>query len=390
MPVKIPQTVVHHVADNEVAQYKASADKAQAAPLPQIAENATSKIKDAEFQQAHRKAGLIAAHGNRTCGVAKAQAVTSVANGLAETAYDGMFVGANGHAYTANTPLDQIPAIMPPPNSKGATIPRVVYVNGINTDKQTHYDNMKLIAKITHAPVVGIHNSTGDSPNMMARVYNDLKQCAWDKIDYGRNPAHDTLTRTIVGELRQGHSMHIMAHSQGGLITARSLNWAKSILLKDEVVERRAKLSEILKVVPHEEQQRMLNEIDAEAEKKVQQMLSKIKVETFGAASGAYTDGPQYVHYINDADNVPARFGVGNRGDTKNNWRAGKDAVVRQFNATYPSLNPFDHFVAPHAIDNCYMSYRVPFAQARKEGSTIMNSPVRPFPVAGYQINEAE
>lgn len=341
--------------------------------LPFDPENSSGRAGEFNQQASQLKFTLLSGNPTdqaRLTNVATVSSAAPVAEGKSEVSYDGMFVGANGRAYTDNTPLNQIPAVMP---AKGATMHRVIYVNGIVTDKKTQFDNMQVIANATGAPVIGIHNSTEG-------FAKDIKQCVLDKKNIGKNAAHDTLTQTIVSELRQGHSLHIMAHSQGGLITARSLNWAKKILFNEEIKKTGGQFNPMSR---------------RRANAEVERMMGKIQVETFGAASTAYTNGPRYVHYINNADNTPTKLGLGEQTDAN---VAGKNAVVKHFRADFPGKKIFgtipdytkvnDTFNAPHSIDNCYMSYRIPFAQAWKEGSGFMTSPVRPFPRAGYEIHE--
>lgn len=339
---------------------------------------ATSKIGELKLQSGQQKAILLA-QANQMNAASKIKYSVPVAEGRSEVSYDGMYIGANGRAYTSVTPLAQIPAVMP---KQGATTKRIIYVNGITTPKSTHYQNMKDIANDTGAGVIGIHNSTNGTGW-------DLVQCAKDKADVGKNPAHDTLTQTIVSELNQGHSVHILAHSQGGLITARSLRWAETLLYKQEIAKRGSMINPLIK---------------REAREEVQRLMGKIRVETFGAAAASYPDGPRYVHYVNDADKVPTQFGIGDSNSPVVKWVAGKDAVAKHFKADFPGKklmdvipnytptgkNLMDLNFAPHSIENCYMSYRLPFAQARKEGSGFMNSPVRPFRRSGYEIHEKQ
>ncbi len=73
-----------------------------------------------------------------------------------------------------------------------------------------------------------------------------------------------------------------MALSQGGLITSRALEDVKQHLIDDG-----------------------LSRAEAEAR------LSRINLETFGAAAWNYTDGPRYGHHVNALDPVSTLFGQG-------------------------------------------------------------------------------
>lgn len=369
-----------------VTQFEAKVDQSiQQKPAAEAGhltvDNSTNKITDLNFQSAQRKFALTANQANACLNVHTA---TPVADNLPEKAYDGMYVGANGQAYSSNTPLSQIPAVMP---RKGATLHHtILYVNGITTDKPGQFSNMQVIANTTGAPIIGIHNSTEGAAN-------DIKQCALDKIDCGLNPAHDTLTKTILSELKQGHSVHIMAHSQGGLITARSLARVETILYKQEIAKRGSMLNPFIKSAANEE---------------VQRLLGKITVETFGAASTAYIDGPHYIHYINNADNVPVQLGLGSSDMAGTGMtQPGKNATVLHFRAEFPGQKKFndyfardpkewpgmfgtdqgmDKFLAPHSIDAVYMSYRIPPAQATREGSHFISTPAHPLRRVGMEV----
>jgi hypothetical protein len=121
--------------------------------------------------------------------------------------------------------------------------------------------------------------------------------------------------------------VHLKGHSQGGLITSRALNH----------VANRLRLE------------------DGLSKADTQKLLSKVNVETFGAAAWTYPDGPKYVHYVNDKDLVPGLFGLG-----KFNFldHAGKDAVVRRFDS---GSNPGE----AHGLGSAYLPARVPFDEAR-------------------------
>jgi hypothetical protein len=237
-----------------------------------------------------------------------------------DTVYDGAYVGAGGKTYPPTTPLSEVDGVKP---SNGAR-PNgtIVYVNGINTTKETQSNSLQKIADKTGANVIGIHNATEGT-------VKDLAQCVGDKLDIGKNPAVDTVADTVYKELKAGRGVHLMAHSQGGLITSRALNDVKNRLrMEDGMSKQQAKA-----------------------------LMANVSVETFGAAAVRYPDGPQYVHYVNRADPVPSLVG---QGAVKNPFSdPGKNGVVHRF--TEAHLNP----IASHSFDDLYLNRRVPFAQAR-------------------------
>ncbi|ATB30216.1 hypothetical protein [Melittangium boletus] len=242
--------------------------------------------------------------------------------GKSDKVYDGVMVGAGGQTYPAGTPLSQVPGVTPRNNPNPTET--FVYVNGIQNDKDTQFNSMQQIADRTGAKVVGIHNATEG-------IVSDLAQCVTDKLDKGKNPAVDTLADTVYNELKAGRDVHLVAHSQGALITSRALNdVAKRLRIEDGLSK-------------------------AEVEKK----MSGLKVETFGGAAAHFPDGPQYVHYVNNKDIVPTWFGQGN-GKGVDEWArdGGKGAVIRRFDFG-SGIN------GAHSLAEAYLPQRLPFDQAR-------------------------
>jgi hypothetical protein len=244
-------------------------------------------------------------------------------NSKPDRLFDGQFVGTQGQTFPPGTALGQIPGVTPKGNPNPSET--ILYVNGIMTPLEGQLKEMQAIADTSGAKVVGIHNSTQG-------LVTDLAQCVTDKLDKGINPAVDTLADTVYSELKAGRDVHLMGYSQGGLITARALfDVANRLRLEDGM-----------------------------SKAQVEELMSHLKVETFGAASTKYPDGPQYVHYINEADPVPTLTGLGGSLDPLAFLKdAGKDAVVRRF--TDGNLNP----ISNHMLDTLYMKHRVPFEEAR-------------------------
>ncbi|MFL5349209.1 MAG: hypothetical protein ACJ8AT_30785 [Hyalangium sp.] len=236
---------------------------------------------------------------------------------------DGKFVGTQGQTFPPGTPLSQIPGVTPKGNPNPSET--ILYVNGIMTPLDGQMKEMQSIAETSGAKVVGIHNSTQG-------LATDLAQCVTDKLDKGSNPAVDTLADTVYSELKAGHDVHLMGYSQGGLITARALDHVQQRLRAEDGLSK------------------------ADTEK----LMSHLKVETFGAASTHYPDGPQYVHYVNNADAVPTLTGLGGSVDPLSFLKdAGKGAVVHRF--TDGNLN----LISNHMLDTLYLKHRVDFDQAR-------------------------
>jgi hypothetical protein len=234
------------------------------------------------------------ASNNAPAATARAAAVPEP-SGKAPKAYDGMYLGANGQLFNpASNSLADIPAIKPQNGQpKGLT----VYVNGVGATPQGSVSEMQKYANTTGNQVVGIYNATEGT-------LKDLLQAAGDKIDIGKNPASDQLTKLIHDTLRSGQPLHIAGFSQGGAIVDRAITDAKNQLMLEDGMSK------------------------GDAEK----LLSKLTVETFGGAGSNFPDGPAYTHYVNRADIVPQLFGVGAPFSNP-----GRNADVRTFN----SWNPF-------------------------------------------------
>jgi hypothetical protein len=215
--------------------------------------------------------------------------------------------------------LSDVPAVTP---RGGVTNNEtLIYVNGIKTNVQRQANSLQAIADRSGSRVIGIHNATQNSAA-------DILQSLGDKLDIGNNPAVDTLADTVYNELRAGRDVHLLAHSQGAIITSRALQDVKNRLVAEDGMSRR----------------------DAE------NLMSNIKVETFGGASRRFPDGPRYVHYVNRNDGVPQAFGL-------RSWlnpfaHAGRDAVTHYFREGRPLVS--------HGFEEFYLPERVPFEQARR------------------------
>jgi hypothetical protein len=233
--------------------------------------------------------------------------------------FDGQFVGANGQTYAPNTTFSEIPAVTPQGGVRNNET--MIYINGILTNIAGQANSLQAIADNSGSRVIGVHNATGS-------FVGDVAQSLGDKLDIGKNPAVDTLADTVYGELKAGRDVHLLAHSQGAIITSRSLQDVKNrLMLEDGMPQNRA-----------------------------ESLMNNIKAETFGGASRRFPDGPQYVHYVNRNDGVPQTFGL-------RSWlnpfaHAGKDAVTHYFREGKPLIS--------HGFEEFYLPERVPFEQARQ------------------------
>jgi hypothetical protein len=327
----------HHVASGtgRVVNQTQNAVGNAAGQVRDAVGNAAGQVRDAVGSAAGQVRDAAVAGGRRVGQVVDsfedgavrgAQAVAGVFGfgNQPDRVYDGQFVGAGGQTFSPDTPLSSIPAVTPRDNPNATHT--VLYVNGIQTTKDAQARSLQAIADRTGSRVIGIHNAT---EGMAA----DLAQCVKDKLDKGHNPAVDTLADTLYNEIKAGRNVHLMAHSQGGLISSRALG----------DVYRRLRIE------------------DGMSREQAQQAMSRINVETFGAAATRYPDGPNYVHYVNRGDPVPGLFGLGPIPDRWNPISdGGRGSRVHHFNEFH--LNP----IAAHGFEAVYLNHRVPFDQARE------------------------
>ncbi|RKG57717.1 hypothetical protein D7X30_19735 [Corallococcus sp. AB011P] len=308
---------IGRTSNNNIARTTTTSGTTGAAAPAKTATPATAKPANTV------KDGFDTKASNSAVRTAAPAAVFTAPAGAKDKAYDGKIMGKGGQAFDASTPLSQIPAYEPKGGVKQPGT--IIYVNGMMTDKAGQETTMQAIADKTGQKTIGIHNSTEG-------FFKDLGQCITDKMDKGKNPAVDTLADSLYSELKAGRDVHLMAHSQGGLITSRALNdVAKRLRIEDGL-----------------------------SPAQVQEKLGKVSVETFGAAAATYPDGPKYVHYVNDKDPVPGLFGLGTSGKGPLDLlkHAGKDAKIRYFSEK-------SIFSGAHNINDTYLNQRVPFDQAR-------------------------
>lgn len=281
----------------------------------------------------------------------------------ADKIFDGYYVGKGATPFPPSSALNNVPPVLPEGYPGKAPDP-VIYVNGIRTSLKGHADSLKAIASQGLA-VVGIYNATAgaDGANTLTRagkgMVGDLGQSLGDKLDLGDNKAVDTLTKLIYSRVKISAPMHIIAHSQGALITSRALNHTIDRLAADRAAapEMRAEFQEFKtrfilstggRVIITDSMLRAAFKESLKPRITQSGQLSIIKVETYGGAAYTYPDGPRYIHSYNKGDKyVPMLVGQG-----VPFAHPGRDAVVIPFNEPYS--NPVD----AHSFDKVYLRHR--------------------------------
>jgi len=271
---------------------------------------------------------------------------------LREIDYDGGLIDGEGNVYPAGTPREGLTPTTPS-NGQPAS-ETIYYVNGIQTTAEDQAASMQHIADATGANVFGIHNST------YGKIWgtpDDLVQCLTDKLPGlehldSANPATPALAETILQDLEAGKPVHLMAHSQGALITSNALERVKAELTEAHGAER------------------------------AEEMMSTIQVETYGGAATNFPYGPQYTHYINEYDMVPMQAGLGSIEDPAERQRAaGGDRAAIHFIQDDPRQStPSRLFnISSHDFNQGYLAHRMPFEEALASNDAVsgQTSPVQ-------------
>lgn len=329
-----------------------------------------------------REQALVEAVDKRSLYTAKAVCVECEAaakNGKNPNPNDGKFLGENC------TPTDTVPKVgrFPQGCSVGCKLPRIYFTNGINNTESQVCEAMQTMAEIKCAEVIGIYNATfADSskvtpPDPAPKLAREDKNRAFYRIDQkiadefeyqyesgkaaladkagrvgltqdvldcidnidsaGTEQAahtqaaliHDSLSRDPAG------TVTLYAHSQGGLITQEGLTQARGALYS----ERYAAL--VTDGVPDAKAK---SEAAAFADKR----MKSVSVVSFGTAESNWPSGPNYKHYTNTRDPVPALIQsvLSNRGvDTSKTG-----GPVDRFTAS-PSFDPME----AHGMKETYL-----------------------------------
>jgi hypothetical protein len=225
--------------------------------------------------------------------------------------YDGATLGAGGQAYSADTPIAQIPPVTPQPGNATATDERVYLVNGITINREANARQAQMVANTSGASVYSIHNSTSAvDPTGVTGVRGDVAQTALDiaemelhgigqQVPAGGNPATVALTEKIKYDLLSSRKVHVVSYSQGSVLTSNALSRVKRDLMERYGYDFSAGA-----------QDAAAQRRNAQALQRAERTLSNVRVETCGGAASFYPDGPRYTHYVNQNDPIATTLGV--------------------------------------------------------------------------------
>lgn len=228
---------------------------------------------------------------------------------LADMEYDGTFIGADGKSYPPGTPLTQIPWVMPPDGRSNGDV--IIYTNGITSSLDDFNDDLKDIARVTSSPIIGVYNATDGQ-------VNDLLQTEGDRWGICNNKAIHTLAQSIYTQLKAGNTVHLMGHSQGGVIDSQALAMVRNRLVAEGKTPEEAKA-----------------------------ILSNVTVEVLGSMARLYPDGPRYINYVNQSDWFAVILGT----TIPINSHAGEGAKVIRFDSRDSDIDK------AHGLDT-YLQYR--------------------------------
>ncbi len=201
---------------------------------------------------------------------------------------DGALEGARGRV-APGTALRDIVGVTPadrPANGK------LIYVNGAGTTEAAQQRELRSIANVTGAEVVGLHNATQG-------LVRDYQQVLHDEATGGSDDAAvRPLADLLYTELAAGRDVTVLGHSQGAAITAAALRQVEGRLAKQGF-----------------------------SASKIEATMHHAKVVTMGEVGGRFPDGPQYTHFLNKKDLAPQLFGF----EGTPFGSPGRNASVREF-----------------------------------------------------------
>jgi hypothetical protein len=177
----------------------------------------------------------------------------------------GMLLDAAGQTHPANTPLEQLDAVMPEDGVVNGRTP-VVFVNGIVWDPRLQQDDLRKIATSLRRPTLGL---CAASENIAV----DLWHCLVDKLGRSNTAAVQGLATVLVARGAAGLRSDLIVWSRGALLVNLAVRVAREAF-------------------------RLMGYSPLQA----REALAKVSVEVWGGAATRMEDGPNYLHLLNEQD----------------------------------------------------------------------------------------
>ena len=196
-------------------------------------------------------------------------------------------------------------------------VAKAIVVNGIQNDVGDLQNLMQGASKeLGGVPVLGIYNATGGKGALSMGMVRDLGQSLADKfqaqVGFRPGPDNAAVNSLIEAIKATNGRTEIVAHSQGGAITAAALR-----TLSDQGFD-----------------------------------LTHLKVITMGSAEFHFPDGPQYEHRVHANDLVPMIAGGRLEYYAFDPISLAKDVITGHVKI-FPTLNP----LTAHGADNYFKDF---------------------------------
>lgn len=225
---------------------------------------------------------------------------------------DGHTIGKDCSEVSSANPSGVMPSGC---KQTAGSLPKISYINGINTNQKTICETMKKLANDTCSEVMGIYNATHG-------ITKDIDECL-DNIGKSSNePAVAPMKKMIVEAAENQKPLTLYAHSQGGLITQEAISQAKQELM-------------------------MKYPITAEEAEKA---LGVVSVKSFGTAMMGWPKGPEYERFTNTSDPIPPAILGAQTSYPLETWKDSAEATQHHV-FTSPHLNPIES----HSMDDVYL-----------------------------------
>lgn len=241
---------------------------------------------------------------------------------------DGKFMGGDCPKGYRDPPMPRRPEGCEECEKK---FPKVMYVNGINTEPQAACDTMSEIANSRCVEVVGVYNATFGIPQDLVDCKNNIDRA-------GREASAHSQAGLIARMLREDPSqpVTIFAHSQGGLITQEALSECSKSL------KRSRREDFVRQGMDGKEAKRRAND-------EVKEMMGRVDVYSFGTAERDWPPAGESLHqFTNRADPVPK---VIDQVQKSRGVNVEPENLVERHSFEKPAWDPIDS----HSMDSVYL-----------------------------------